>query len=249
MVLKEWYLKNNSSRFFDYLFFNYLYSCKKKPFTPVSESIGEKIKLYESAALKHNPEAMIMLAIILHMTMYERLGGPNVGHFDVDLPSDTLNRICQIDRQEFNNRHYEAMFYTMWDYVEQSASMNWLTPFHMKIYERAIKTDFYSPSEHLRRLVGKRDSQFDEIRDKMQSKLTFRCFNISCTFRVAKESMLKSCKNCLTAKYCSKECQIEDWHKKHKKECVKNTEEGNINKLIRLNKFIKVFFSSLSLIV
>ena len=40
-----------------------------------------------------------------------------------------------------------------------------------------------------------------------------------CGFCEKMSSELKHCKSCKTAKYCSKECQLKDWEKRHKKDC------------------------------
>lgn len=44
----------------------------------------------------------------------------------------------------------------------------------------------------------------------------YRC--CSC-FKTSKKKM-KKCSRCHCAYYCSPECQAEDWHERHKKECV-----------------------------
>ena len=162
----------------------------------------------------------------MHMQILTAITGKEMGPNDLarELPADVLVKLKKIDSRDNANFHFQFLFYTMWDHLEMAAKLEWMTPFLTKSAERAIECGFYSPTAQMRKLVSKRNAQFDTLFEKIQSKLTHNCFNPKCTFKMAEASMLVKCENCQSAKYCSKECQLVHWKKDHWKNCVKRPE-------------------------
>ena len=200
----------------------------------LNEGFFKALKLYETAAIKLNPEAITAMALLMHMQLLQVISGKatiEVTDLTAELPDDVLQRLIRIDRsgriRPPSDRYYEMMWWTMWDYLEKAAELEWCSPFLSKITERAFKTGFYAPTPRLRQLMIKRQSEFAEYFNRIQSKLSNLCNNPLCNLKMLDDKALKVCGICMTAKYCSKECQVAHWHKSHKKECVRQSVATN----------------------
>jgi hypothetical protein len=53
----------------------------------------------------------------------------------------------------------------------------------------------------------------------------FSCANLICTNTASEDKPFKLCAKCNMAAYCSRECQVEDWAKRHKQTCKPNAAE------------------------
>jgi len=73
--------------------------------------------------------------------------------------------------------------------------------------------------------------QKDAIEKLYHQSGVYECWNKGCTNQETKQNKFQECARCNNARYCSRHCQVEDWHAYHKTRCKPITSKGNLKNL------------------
>jgi len=159
---------------------------------------------YYEAANLDLPEAMVAVA----QSCYLKL-----------LQLTNLKENMPIPIVQYPSSEFQLVHHLLWQWLDRSVQLNWISPLLLKLGSDAIQYSTYPVSVNIRRAVENRKREVLGELASMHREHAHGCFNPQCTTKIADASYLKTCARCKTAKYCSKDCQLNDWNK-HKKICT-----------------------------
>ena len=204
---------------------------------------------YTAAIEKGNAEALTFQAFVLYRRIYSALKGSAIlmdfdmglemefNNYEFSLPTDIMNRLKYLDRNNPIDL-YQKMYHSIWTSLEAVAHLGWNSFFLQGMVRDALHFGTYKVSPKLKCMRDNYVKEYHLFISEFTSKRYYNCSYPKCTFKMTEASILIKCEKCISAKYCSKDCQLKDWEKEHWKKCgEQQTErESGISKNLRCLK-------------
>lgn len=110
----------------------------------------------------------------------------------------------------------------MWSLLDKAVELEWISPFLLLQPTLALENNSWKISHSIKReLIKRRIEALEELKE-LREKHSNGCYNSNCLLKLEGDSSLIKSTKCLLAKYCSVNCQVNDWQR-DTKECVQAT--------------------------
>lgn len=146
--------------------------------------------LYRSSGSLRQPEAMCLYAVLNEYSVI-------MHKFNLTfLDAIPIHRINEVNREKLK---------AMWELMDMTAGLNWVSPFLIFHAKQAEKLHFLPISNVIKNVLERREK--GEILKLEYKRFLKNCSNRECPFKGSNDpKMIVLCNRCLKQKYCTSQC-------------------------------------------